>query len=242
MAENTPPRKPRTKKVETSIKKVTKKSPTPMEKNVVVPTPGVVSRYKYVAGIVVIVAAVWASFYFWPAPEPAPDVPTPPIVVVPEKKVEAPAIVDSKKYAITLQKEDGTVEKRFGGSVSWRQNNPGLLAHGAHAKSHGSLGDQNSAAVFPTLAAGRKALESYLFETDSKHQSIGTVLSRVYSKEPTSVLQSVLKATGVPSTTKLGNLRPEQRTKLVSSLEAALEFRPGTIKTFNTVADWKAAE
>lgn len=61
-----------------------------------------------------------------------------------------------------IEYSDGTVEIRSGGTVSWRNNNPGNLRNYSFSQRHGSIGQAHKFAVFPNEDTGQRAMLALL--------------------------------------------------------------------------------
>lgn len=132
-----------------------------------------------------------------------------------------------KGYVIVLMESDDKV-KFSGGTLSWRNRNPGNLKFGDFAKSYGALrAGQGGHAIFPTYEAGRKAMEALLFDEDSRYVnlSIFKAISRYApvndpraKNRPKQYSAWLAKQVGVQSSVILNTLSAEQRKKLVASM------------------------
>lgn len=232
-------RKPgRPKKVETTIKRIPIREY--VEEDEPERKPGEFKN-KLMFGALAVVLLFGGYLAYTHIPNPLP-----PIVDV--KKPDTPkaakpaTLLDAKKFAVILKNDDGTVERRYGGSVSWRQNNPGLLAFGSHSKSHGALEVMNGASIFPSYEAGRKALYTWLFESDMKTNTLTFFVRRMYPKDIETVFNAVVEATKAKPDSKLEDLTEDQRQKAVDAIQKALDWRVGNAKVYKTEAEWKASE
>lgn len=87
------------------------------------------------------------------------------------------ASADGRDTVIT--RSDGTVTRRTGGTLAWRNNNPGNIRAGAFANDHGAIGVGPSGfAVFPDEATGRNAIGSLLRTRGYSNLSIGDAIAR----------------------------------------------------------------
>jgi hypothetical protein len=256
------PRRPRKRKIETSIRKVPATSSSTRQDYLDVPvddgpahtaTPGTFRKWlgqfrgvEFVIIAAIVFAGLGFGYSYWSAPSnPTAVVAGEPAKTTPADKPADAAkfvLLDNKKFAIVIKAPNGSVDRRYGGSVSWRQNNPGLLAFGNHSKAHGALDVQNNASVFPTYEHGRKALETYLFETDMKTSTLTFFVRRLYPKDIEKVFDAIVEATGADSDTKLMDLTPKQKQEVLKAIEKTLDFRAGNAKTYATEADWKKSE
>jgi hypothetical protein len=140
------------------------------------------------------------------------------------------AIVAAGKGYTTVKLPDGSVVKRTG-SRNWRNNNPGNIEYGPFAKAQGAIGSDGRFAVFPTYEAGRKAKAALLFESKGyKNKSIADAIARYapdFENDTNAYTNAVARAVGVPASTKLSELTPEQRIKMLNAMERIEGFKPG---------------
>jgi hypothetical protein len=136
----------------------------------------------------------------------------------------------------------GNTETREGGSRAWRNNNEGNMRYGDYAKSKGAIGqDKDGFAIFPDQQSGAKAKESLLFESKNyKDKSIDDAISRYApsTENDTAAYQKkVREAAGVDGKTKMSDLTPDQRQKVLAAMKQQEGFKEG--KTAYTDASGK---
>jgi hypothetical protein len=117
------------------------------------------------------------------------------------------------------------------GARNWRNNNPGNIEYGSFAKAQGAIGSDGRFAVFPTYEAGRKAKSSLLFENSGyRNKSISDAIARYapeFENDTSAYTNAVARAVGVPASTKLSELTPEQRVRMLNAMERVEGFKPG---------------
>ncbi|XYD12639.1 hypothetical protein R1A27_34405 (plasmid) [Methylobacterium sp. NMS12] len=119
------------------------------------------------------------------------------------------------------------------GSRSFRNNNPGNIKYGPFAQRMGATGaDSAGFARFPDYAAGRKAQESLLFNSDSyKDLTIGQAIARWApgsdGNDPAGYAAQMAKAAGVGVDTKMSDLTPEQRGRFLDAQQRKEGWIPG---------------
>ena len=132
-------------------------------------------------------------------------------------------------------------ERRTGGTISWRTNNPGNVMYGPRAKSFGAIGsamagDGEPVAIMPTLDHGWK-MQMALWRSPKYNN--GTIdhgcrrwATGVGSKKETSPYTIALaNAAGASINTKVSELSDEQLKNMVKK-QAKLEgFKVGTVTT-----------
>jgi hypothetical protein len=145
-------------------------------------------------------------------------------------------IVEQKVFvgnqaAIVAQLDSGEVVRRTG-ARNWRNNNPGNIEFGPFAQGFGALGSDGRFAVFPDYESGRKAKEELLFAGKNyKDLTITQAIARYAppSENDTARYQrTVIQAVGGDFV--LRTMTPEQRKKMLDSMELVEGFRKGSIE------------
>lgn len=131
-----------------------------------------------------------------------------------------------------FENADGTTETREGGTVAWRNNNPGNLEYGDFAKRHGAIASDGRFAIFPSLEAGRKAKENLLFNTESYR---GRTLSQSIAayapsneNDTKAYQKAVIAAAGGDKL--MSEYTVAERSAILSAIEAREGFKPGTVQ------------
>jgi len=138
---------------------------------------------------------------------------------------------------------DGSViigkEKRSGGTISWRTNNPGNVMYGDFAKSHGAIGSAKSGdgepvAIMPTLDHGikmqmdlwrRPAYNNGTIDQGARRWAAGVGAK----KETSPYTKDLAKAAGVSINTKVADLSDDQLKQMVTAQMRWEGFKPGTV-------------
>ncbi len=119
------------------------------------------------------------------------------------------------------------------GDRNWRNNNPGNIEYGDFAKSLGAIGSDGRFAVFPSIDHGYAAQETLQFEGKSyRDKSIGDAISRYapeFENDSAAYAAEVAAAAGVPVTTKMSDLSPDQRKAFLAAQHRVEGMKPGTI-------------
>ncbi|NJR44139.1 hypothetical protein HC761_01425 [bacterium] len=72
-----------------------------------------------------------------------------------------------------------SVETRSGGSLAWRNNNPGNIRYGDFARRNGAVGEgPGGFAIFPDRATGERAITTLLQGSSYRNLSILNAISR----------------------------------------------------------------
>lgn len=125
---------------------------------------------------------------------------------------------------------DGTVTRREG-ARNWRNNNPGNLEYGSFAKKHGAIGTDGRFAVFRSVEDGIKAQESLVFGSKAyAGKSIKEAIAKYapsFDNDSGGYAAKVAAAIGVPVTTKLSDLTPEQRQVALAKMHEVEGWKVG---------------
>lgn len=148
-------------------------------------------------------------------------------------------ILSFNSESLKLLGNDGVAYSRTGGTLAWRNLNPGNLKYGNFARSYGALGKGwGGHAVFPTFEAGNYAMEMLLFggSTVYVNMSILNAIRRYAPSDdprarnyPDQYANFVAQRTGVSVNTVLGELGPEHRQRMLAAMRTFEGFREGRI-------------
>jgi hypothetical protein len=129
---------------------------------------------------------------------------------------------------VEITYSDGTVEVRSGGSVSWRNNNPGNLDAGDFSNRHGAIGaGANGRAVFPDAASGRAAQVDLLSSPNYRNLTLDAAIARWTRTDVLSYQAFVRGATGLPGSTVLNTLTDTQLNAVASAMTRFEGWTPG---------------
>ena len=141
------------------------------------------------------------------------------------------AHIESGKGFVIYVLKDGTKIKRSGGSVAWRNNNPGNIIKSKFANSHGGVGSAGRFAVFPDEETGLKATMSLL--RGKSYRSLQ--LRQVYHKwaptsdgnKPTSYANTVSKKSGISLDRRIQDLSDEELTRVARAMQSVEGWKKG---------------
>ncbi|MFU2075783.1 integrating conjugative element protein [Gallibacterium anatis] len=124
--------------------------------------------------------------------------------------------------ATVYRTADGKFVRREGGSLAWRNNNPGNIKMGDFAKSMGAIGvGPGGFAIFPDEATGERAIHA-LLKTDSYNNlSIAKAMERYAPPKENDTelyIRQITKATGLDRNTSMSSLSDEQRAQFVKAI------------------------
>lgn len=129
--------------------------------------------------------------------------------------------------------KDGATEVREGGTISWRNNNPGNLRYTDFTKKMGAIGQAGGFAVFPTMESGENARKELLFgNTTYKNLNVRQAITKYAPPNENNTedyIKKVTTAIGVPDSTPISSLTEEQKKKWLKASEKAEGFTPGKV-------------
>lgn len=129
-----------------------------------------------------------------------------------------------KDRNVTLHHEDGSTEKRTGGSPAWRNNNPGNLRPSDFSDRHGAVGSNNGMAVFPDAATGHEAASALLKGPTYSSLTIDEAVTRrspSTENDTEKLKRDISERSGLSGKRKISDLKPEEFDRL---LEAIYQF------------------
>lgn len=159
--------------------------------------------------------------------------------IIPESKNpgDFKKIVEFGKGLLVVVKNDGKKIKLTGGSLSWRNNNPGNIRYSDFAKRMGALGEgHNGMAIFKNYEDGLAAQKELLFGPTSKYVNLNLLDAiRRYapdydnnnSKEYANFVSNTAK---INKTTTLAKLTSKQRTDMIKAMSKMEGFKEGQIE------------
>ncbi len=137
---------------------------------------------------------------------------------------------------LTVVQADGAAATRSGGSLAWRNHNPGNIKWGPFAKENGAIGPgEGGHAVFPSYESGKVAMTKLLFSADRAYLTL--TISEAMAKyapasdnnDPIAYANYLSRAASVPPSTVLQDLNSVQRDKFVSAMIRMEGYKPGII-------------
>lgn len=139
-------------------------------------------------------------------------------------------ISDSDHNNIIYQSLTGQTVAKAGGSLSWRNNNPGNIRSGAFADSHGAIGSNKGFAVFPDEDTGRKALGDLLNSKDYQSLSVGDAIKKYAppsENDTGAYTKNVESISGIKADQPMSALTPDQKEQLINAVQKIEGWKEG---------------
>jgi hypothetical protein len=143
---------------------------------------------------------------------------------------------------VVIDYSDGTSELRDGGSLAWRDNNPGNMAFGRFTRSNGAIGRNGVVrregdkvhlppAIFPDTSTGDQAMRNRLtspgWAEKTVQQAINGWAPRNDGNDPTRYGAFLSRATNVPLDATLRSLTPDQVDAIARAITREEGWKPG---------------
>ncbi|RLV57971.1 hypothetical protein D5018_19700 [Parashewanella curva] len=134
---------------------------------------------------------------------------------------------------VTYYFTNGSSVTKFGGSRSWRNNNPGNISHSDFTLRHGAIGHDGRFAIFRNPLDGFNAIKRLLNGGSYRNLSIADAIAR-YSpahENPTSAyVRFVSNDLGLPSHTILNTFSSRQMHQMANAIVKFEKFEQGAVK------------
>ncbi|HDR1793436.1 TPA: integrating conjugative element protein [Pasteurella multocida] len=133
--------------------------------------------------------------------------------------------------ATVYRTPDGKLVRREGGSLAWRNNNPGNIRAGAFAKSLGAIGvGPGGFAIFPDAETGTRAISALMRTKNYNNLSIADAIARYAppSENNTAAYQAAIrKQTGLDSLRKISTLSDTELGRVVDAIKQHEGWKEG---------------
>lgn len=130
-----------------------------------------------------------------------------------------------------ITRADGSVEQRTGGTLAWRNNNPGNIRAGQFATNHGAIGTgPGGFAVFPDEATGARAVGSLLQTNAYRDLSINDAVMRYappVENNTAAYQRAIQNATGLDGTRTISSLNAQELSSVVDAIRQQEGWRAG---------------
>ena len=137
---------------------------------------------------------------------------------------------------VVITGDDGSVETRSGGSLSWRNNNPGNMRAGVDG--YDSIGRNAGFAIFPDETTGMGAMVANLQTDRYQSQTVGGAIATWApgsdGNNPARYAAQVSNWTGLDVSTRMSQLNASQLNSVANAIKRYEGWRPGTVTTTNS--------
>lgn len=142
--------------------------------------------------------------------------------------------VNYDKQTTIFTTSDGQKIKHIGGSVAWRNNNPGNIKKSDFAYKNGAIGETDKWAVFPDEQTGLKAIVNLLKTGNYYNLSVSGAIHRWAptsdNNDPQKYSERVEQLTGLNADTKINRLKDDDLLKIARAIQKIEGWTPGTIQ------------
>ena len=145
----------------------------------------------------------------------------------------APTVQDVAKTTngLCYTMTNGATIERTGGSIAWRNNNPGCIRYTKNAVDMGAIGVANGFAVFPDEQTGMDAIHTLLLSESYRDLSIERAIHRYAPPHENNTewyIKTLCGVVGVSRNTKLCNLDDNQLAHVVNTIRKIEGWIVGT--------------
>jgi uncharacterized protein (TIGR02594 family) len=128
---------------------------------------------------------------------------------------------------------DGAVETRSGGTLAWRNHNPGNIRAGDFANAHGALGTgPGGFAVFPDRATGERAIGALLQGPSYRNLSINDAIHRYappVENDTNAYQRTIERLTGLDSGRSIASLSAAELSRVVGAIQVVEGWQEGRV-------------
>lgn len=138
------------------------------------------------------------------------------------------------KYELKIDSTRRLVTIYYGGTRSWRNNNPGNLKYGNFARSKGAIGTDGQFAIFPDYDTGHNAKKE-LITTTYYNYTIQTMMNAYAppsENNTTAYIRYIVSRTGMSANTYIRNMSNSQLNSLLDAMKQYEGYKVGSTTTF----------
>ena len=129
--------------------------------------------------------------------------------------------VTRTNHGLCYEMNNGAKMERVGGTIAWRNNNPGCIRYSQNMIALGAIGKADGFAVFPNEETGMRAIKSLLLSDSYRNLNISSAINKYappHENNTAHYISSLCNIVGVSRTTKLCELNDEQMTSVVNAI------------------------
>lgn len=170
-------------------------------------------------------------------------IPTPEQIEMKQRNIRPYVIgANAERNNVVYTYSDSTQIRHSGGTIAWRQNNPGNLRNSPIARAAGAIGVAHGFAIFPDYDTGRGAISQLLLS--DRYRDL-TVLSAMFKYAPPvendtkSYQRNIVRLAGVQGNRRIRDLDTDELERVIDAicvLEGNIPGRVDTLKQKENIA------
>ena len=128
---------------------------------------------------------------------------------------------------------NGESIERSGGTIAWRNNNPGCIRYTDKTAKMGAIGIANNFAIFPDEATGMRAIRTLLLSDSYRNLTIDAAINKYapsHENNTEHYISVLCRKVNLPRTTKLCDMNEEQLDCIVKTIRKIEGWVVGTEK------------
>ena len=136
----------------------------------------------------------------------------------------------SKGGTVCYVMNNGDRIERRGGTVAWRNNNPGCIRYSQQAVKMGATGKSSGFAVFPDEETGTQAIATLLRSDNYRNLTITAAIYKYappHENNTIKYINNLCNMVGVSRNTKLHTLNDKQMERVVAAIRVIEGWREG---------------
>lgn len=145
--------------------------------------------------------------------------------------------IETYNYTVKYVFSNSNQIERSGGSIAWRNNNPGCIRYTPNTIRMGAIGAANGFAVFPDEQTGMRAIKTILLSDSYRNLNISDAITRYappHENDTESYIRKLCNMTGLPNTLIIADLNDEQMQRVIDTIRILEGWHEGVQTTFVT--------
>lgn len=139
------------------------------------------------------------------------------------------------RYELRIDSSRKLVQINYGGTRSWRNNNPGNLRYGSFSSTNGAIGsDYGSFSIFPDYQTGYAAMKTLINTTYYNHtiESMMYIYAPPEENDTVGYINYLVNTTGMSRNTYIRNMSSTQLNSLLNAIISHEGFTAGSTTSF----------
>ena len=149
------------------------------------------------------------------------------------RAINAQKIDNGVRYVL----DNGNHIERVGGTIAWRNNNPGCIRYSTKTVKMGAIGTANGFAVFPDEQTGMNAIKTLLTSENYRDLTVANAITKYappHENDTKSYITKLCRGTGLKQDQKICDLNDSLLTKVVHTIRILEGWHEGTEKFIPT--------